>query len=501
MQLDKSIKIAAKYGLRFAIPILVLVISTSYLSILGLYLLPQVGTMGWKLLEFFRSIIGFHSIFIILPILLGLVGVIVYTWFFESNRGSQYRNLLLFSEFSFNLITFFTVTLFSVLLSYTFLLNIVEEDLSDETAIFDGVEDVLITETDSIVQQLDDRQVFFSYTTEHFWEKYLLAYGPRDRSDFLLGNMYGDLLPSDLKLPDYFIYGDTFYFVRLSDNSSPEVVRSLGRYLTYDYAREDSDFVADLEDRSNLDVAFVQIENYNIDPQERADAVSGALAEADTNIARYQRFIKEDSQYYDETGDEIWLSFREEHQTSLDQWVQYKKALTSVTKDDAVADIEFDNYSGGYDSEAGIEIIISPEKTAQEYLSAIVFTYTTYLSAARDKLPAFFTYTMAAHYTHEILSDVLDIEVKSSIEDEILLMHDIMSFAGESSYSEIYFTGDPIMLQTMLDERYGEGFYNNTTPLLNSILYQPQDSRQELIQILEKYNLELGDQTYDALTN
>jgi len=112
-----------------------------------------------------------------------------------------------------------------------------------------------------------------------------------------------------------------------------------------------------------------------------------------------------------------------------------------------------------------------------EYLSTLVHEYLHFVSDGywEEKYNAFFEEGLTEHYTREIMMEMAGCDESWSYPIVVKILRYMMEDIPDGEFEDIYFLKDGEGLAVILDEKYGDGFYERNLFDFNYIVYSYDD--------------------------
>lgn len=276
------------------------------------------------------------------------------------------------------------------------------------------------------------------------------------------------------------LFKDLIIIQQITDEEEP-LLEALGRKMTEDFV----DKVSEGKPESIVDVI-----SQDFYEERRQNELNSWIAEYDEYIAfireamvRTQVLLEEDLYYQSVYGGEMWDNWVEEDRQLIAEYesllADYEAARTNLIENkDRVS-----NELGLFTSPNFIEVVIldTEEYPAHNYIGTLIHETFHYLSDNPEIwYPDFFEEGMTEYLTEKTMEEHFGYNNHLSYENNVEIVTEMINDIGEDKMIELYFSKNEESLKEILNQTYGEEFYEKNELKFQHITFMYDDAAYEM---------------------
>ncbi len=276
-----------------------------------------------------------------------------------------------------------------------------------------------------------------------------------------------------------FLYNDTLYI----NDFAPEfktLYQKVGKYFVEDYIRERNTEYPEVLVVTRDE--YIALREGEIDELiKEYDEYIQTLRES---IELAKQWIAEDERYAQIYGGEWWTWVEQDkewlayYEDSLAEWEEWRTRIAG-RKIDALTEL------GRFNPPSEIDIVLAEYEyyPADQYLGTLVHEYFHYISNYDEAfLHDFWEESITEYYTEKVAMDKLGYNNHYSYSNIVPIMEEIIKDVGEEKILDIYFSKDQEATIQLLNETYGENFWQNYESMLYHATYMYDEESEAIVE-------------------
>lgn len=275
------------------------------------------------------------------------------------------------------------------------------------------------------------------------------------------------------------IYDEILYINDFAQEYS-SLYQQIGKYFVQDYLRD-----------KNTDFPEIFVLTRDEYIKRREGEIDALIAEYDEyiqtlkeNIELAKGWITQDEKYAQMYGGQWWMWLEQDkewlayYENSLMEWEDWRTRIVE-RKIDALTEL------GRFNPPSEIDIVLAEYEyyPADQYLGTLVHEYFHYISDEEDIwLHDFWEESITEYFTQKVTIEKLGYNNHFSYSNIVPIMEEIIKDVGEEKILNIYFSKNQEEATLLLNETYGETFWQDYESKLYHATYMYDEESEKIVE-------------------